>query len=163
MSEVIVRDEPANPLALMKSAVEQGFNTEQLKVLFDLHNAHNANQARTAFAQAKCDVQQKATAVIKATLNEGTKKKYASLEDIDQMIRPLYTDAGLSLDFSEDDCPLDGHMRVRMVVTHRLGHTEERHMDVPLVDSGAASKNRTWGKGSTFSVVLPTVTEETKL
>lgn len=153
-SEVIVRGEENNPLHFIAVAVEKGFSTDQLKVLFDLHNKHNENVARQAFAQAVCNVQQRIMAVVRNKENPQTHSRYADLEAIDKMLRPIYTDEGLALKFSETDCPLDNHMRVRLTVLHRLGHTDESNIDLPIDSAGIAGKTNktlTHAKASTFT------------
>lgn len=134
-----------NLLAVIAQAVaDPRMDVEKMSKLLDMHERIMADQRRTAYMAAMARVAIKLPEI--GRLGESHHGKYARLEDIDRAIRPIISEAGLSMSF--DSAPVDGKIRVTCKLSHSAGYAEEKHIDLPLDTSG--SKN---GAQSVISTV----------
>jgi hypothetical protein len=112
-------------------------------------------QNKQKFYAAMNEVQANLPAIVNNAWNDQTKSRYAKLEIIAKALRPVYTAQGFSVSFTQDDSPIEGHIRVRGRLAHRDGHVEDHyHVDVPLDSAGIAGKvNKTpvHATGSSFT------------
>jgi hypothetical protein len=67
--------------------------------------------------------------------------KYASYEQLDKALRPIYIKHGMAISFSGAEAPA-GKVRVLCVVSHRDGHAERYQLDL-AIDAGAAQLTKT--------------------
>jgi hypothetical protein len=74
--------------------------------------------------------------VIKGVLHN----KYARWEDIDRIIRPLYSEEGFMLSFDSEPGSKPGLTRWTIICAHIQGHKERR--SVELIDDEGGSKNK---------------------
>lgn len=128
--------QPVDPIMF---AIEKGMDADSIGKLVALLEGRERQAAERAFTEAISDVSAKAGVIIKS--KSGPKAKYAPLDQVNFVLTPLYTAAGLSLSFSEADCPFadKGWKRHVCDVRHKLGHKERYHVDLPL--DNADSKN----------------------
>lgn len=124
-------------LDIIRTAVENKFDAQQLKVLFDLQCAHHANQAREAYFTSMNPCQADMLTVIRDKQNTQTQKMYAPLETIKTYAKPVYTKHGFSLAFTAEAGTTPGLTTVHLDVTHIRGHTQRTTLpNVPLDDKG---------------------------
>jgi ERF superfamily len=112
-----------------------------------------ADEARLQFNKAMNRAQAEMQPIVRDAENTQTHSRYAKLETIDQIIRPIYTAHGFSLSF---DCePVDGaSIRITCEVAHELGYSRSYHLESGLDSTGAQGKvNKTplHALGSTVS------------
>lgn len=125
-----------------------------LKIKMDLHELElRKYNAQVEFASAKAALQAVAPRVAKngKIVNHKTdmlQSRYALLEDIDLILRPLFEEYGFSMSIT-NAATSGSLMRFVAKVTHRLGHWEEVAIDLPR--DGSGSKNETQGAVSTSS------------
>lgn len=74
------------------------------------------------------------------------KQKYATLEDINEAVKPILQKHGFGVSFRVKQ---NGHIIVTGILSHREGHSEETEMMLPADNSG--SKNAVQAIGSTVS------------
>jgi hypothetical protein len=142
---------PADPmLALLSRAVEKGFDADQLGRLVDLQRQVKADQAAEAYAQAMRLAQQEMPTVVRDKVNAGVSKKYATLENVQRAIKPIYTKHGFALSFGTADSPLPDHIRVVCDVHHQGGKTAAYKGDFPT-DAQNKAKSGIQATGSTMS------------
>jgi hypothetical protein len=67
--------------------------------------------------------------------------KYASYEQLDRALRPIYIKHGMAISFSGAEAPA-GKVRVLCCVSHRDGHAERYQLDL-AISSGAAQLTNT--------------------
>ncbi len=65
----------------------------------------------------------------------GMDRKYGKYEDIDEAIRPLYSEEGFSVAWKTEE-GASGKIRMVGVCSHRDGHSEEFRVDLPHDSSG---------------------------
>lgn len=132
-TEVIERHEaPPEPLRMIEQAIQCGFKSEDLKVLFDLYNQRTQDLAREAFHHALVAAQRDMPTVVRDKANPQTRSMYATLETIQRACKPAWERHGFALSFGEDDCPLEGHKRTICDVRHVAGHSARYWVDLPL-------------------------------
>lgn len=66
---------------------------------------------------------------------------YASYEQLDKVLRPIYIKYGMAISFSGAEAPA-GKVRVLCCVSHRDGHAERYQLDL-AIDQGAAQLTKT--------------------
>jgi len=121
----------ANPLLLLERAVEKGMDPAQLKALVDLHEQWRAARAAEAFAESMNACQSEMPIVVRDALNQKTESKFARLETVQQIAKPVYTRHGFALSFAEEDSNTQGFKRTICDVRHRGGHCVRYHLDLP--------------------------------
>lgn len=121
-------------MGLMQIALETG-KVEQLQILQDMHFKQQAREAEIEFNQAMNAIQAEIGRVRPDLLNPQTSSKYASYQALDKEIRPIYTRNGMSLSFSEEDCPKPDHVRIICYVSKGL-HTRVYRKDMPVDNKG---------------------------
>ena len=154
-THVLERAAPPEPLSLIQIAVEKGYDPAQLKVLVDLQAAVEAQQARKAFNVAMTACQSEMPLVVKDSENAHTRSRYAGLECVQRVARPVYTKHGFSVAFGTMDSPLAEHVRLIADVRHTQGHNERYQADIPLDGKGSqggkSAMNAPQATGSTYS------------
>lgn len=144
----------SSPSGLLAMAVQRGADPVQLGQLLDLKERYDREEARKAYAEAMTAVQNEAPVIAKDALNKQTASQYAKLEAINAGLVPVYTKHGLSLSFSQGEAEKPEHIRIQCQITHKLGHTENRYVDLPLDMTGIAgtvNKTAIHATGSTYS------------
>jgi hypothetical protein len=145
--------EAGTPADLLRIAVVGGADVEKLERLMALQERWEKEQARKAFFAAMNRVQSQVEPIIKRSVNQQTRSKYAKLEAVNRVLKPLMTQEGFSVAFSEGEGK-DGQVRVNAMVMHKDGHSQEYHVDLALDNKGmqgAVNKTEVHGKASTLS------------
>lgn len=122
------------PLSLMSRALELG-QVEQLQILQEMHFKQQTRDAEIEFNMAMNAVQAEIGRIAPDLNNPQTSTKYASYKALDKVLRPVYTKHGLSLSFSEEDCPKAEHVRIICYVSKGL-HTRIYRKDMPVDNKG---------------------------
>jgi hypothetical protein len=146
---------PANLLeVIMRAASDPGVDAEKMDKLWHLHERISARQAEMAFNTAMNVCQAEIPAVLRNKINEEKNARYADLEQLDKVSRPIYTKHGFALSFGTADCPLPGHARQTCLVSHTGGYSRLYQADIPLDltgPKGNPNKTGVQGFGSTMS------------
>lgn len=119
---------------------------DKLQKMLDMQERvmnRNARQAFTAdLANMQCELP------IVAKNGEGhNKAKYAKLEDINETIRPTLQKFGFAVTFRVKQA--EKSVTITAILSHKLGHSEETDLTLPLDVSG--NKNAVQAVGSTVS------------
>lgn len=138
-------------LVIQRAATDPNCDVEKMERLYAMHERMLDRQAAQEFAEAMALCQAEAKKAAKDRTNTQTKSDYATLEAIDEAIRPVYTRHGFSLSFDTDESPLANHVRILCDVMHKGGHTKSYKYDNPMDDKGIAgtvNKTATHARGS---------------
>jgi len=149
---ITYKDNDTNNLITL--ALEKGSNLENLEKLLAIKERFEANQARKVYAQDFAKAQSEIEPVIKKAVNPQTHSKYALLENINEVIKPIYTKYGFSVTFNEIDSPSSDYIRLLACVKHYMGHAEEYRYDSPFECTGLkgnSNMTKTHGKASAVS------------
>lgn len=151
MANEITTTPPANFMTIIQNAISNpAMTAEVLHSLIDANERIMKNQAEIDFNQAMTRLQ-KVLPIIhqKSEIKHGDKliAKYAKYDEIDKIIRPLYSAEGFSLSFNSK--AVDNHIIYYGTVAHASGYSRTAEMILPADTSGA--KNGVQAQGSTLS------------
>lgn len=146
--------QPQTPLAIIDAAVQKDIDPASLEKLMELQERWDMKQAKTAYNQAMVAFQSSVPTIHKGRVNEGTRSKYASFDDIMRIIRPELQRHGLAVTFSQTETP--DTITITCRVMHRDGHSEESPFSLPKDDpiksnSGKRVTNLAQAQGSANS------------
>lgn len=136
---------------IQKMLTNPKVDVKKLRELLNMRNEARADEARMIYNRAMRDAQQEIEPIARDA--QGENSKYAKLEDIDRLIRPIYTKHGFSLSFNNGEMPIP-QVRVLCTVAHIDGHSEMKQLDGYLDNAGPKGiKNKTdmQGLGSSVS------------
>ena len=110
------------------------------------------DEARRAYLSAMAQVQAEIGPIWRNRKNEHTRSTYADLASIEKIVTPILTQHGFSTTAVPVSCNLQGHIRMRLTISHKDGHERHYEDDFPLDNAGSQGKiNKTdiQAKGST--------------
>lgn len=139
---------------LIQMAMDKDFDVEKLSAFLAVQKEWEANEAKKAFSLAMSECQKKMPMIVKTAFNEQTRSLYAKHEMICKLIKPVYTEHGFSLSFSQGKADIEGEIRTLCDMDHGQGHSKHYHIDLPRDDGGIkgnVNKTPIHAKGSTFS------------
>ncbi len=156
MDEAMTKKEPAES-GLMgvieRAALDPNVDVDKMERLLAMQKDIYSVQAERAFAEAMTACQTEMPKIAKkARGDKGT--MYATLEAVNDSIRPIYTQHGFSLSFGTGDTDKDGMIKILCDVAHNGGHTRKYQFELPLDDSGpkgTKNKSGVQAAGSTIS------------
>lgn len=141
--------QPAGAESMMaiisKAATDERFDVEKLERLMGMYERMQDKQAEVEFNSAMAQMQVEIPSI--AERGVGHNIKYATLEDILDVVRPIMHKYGFALVFKVDNTP--DSIKVTGVLMHAAGHSIETSMSLPSDTSG--SKNRVQALGSSTS------------
>lgn len=109
----------------------------KLEQLLAMQERIMARQAAQEYSEDMNAAQHDLSVVSQDAANPQTKSKYASYAALDKAVRPIYTKYGFGLSFDTADGAPEGWVRVVCRVSHKGGHIETRHIDMPADGKGA--------------------------
>ena len=161
MSKVTERKEIA-PLSestalvavIERAARDPSIDIDKMERLLAMQERIFQRDAKAEFNAAMSACQAEMPRIAPTFRNEQTQSDYAALEEIDRIARPIYTRHGFALSFGTEDCPIENFYRQTCKVSHRGGHEEMRHADLPIDTvglKGNPNKTGIQGFGSTMT------------
>lgn len=134
--------------AILELARDSSFDVEKLRALTEMQERAEDRQALRAFAIDMAAAQSECQAVVRNTEvkleKDGVSRgsyKYAALENIDEMIRPIMTKYGFSVTYDRAPRQGDGGgFVVTGTLWHRGGHSITASFPLPL-DTGPGRGN----------------------
>jgi len=139
--------EPRTPSAmdLLSIALQKDAAIDVIERLAALQEKALAKEAEQDYFRALHTAQEEVPSIEpnKEVKTSGGKLlyKYASYEQLDKALRPIYTKHGMAIAFSGAEAPA-GKVRVLCCVSHRGGHAERYQLDL-AIDPGAAQLTKT--------------------
>ena len=137
---------------ISRAALDPHVDVQKLERLLDIQERLLVDQRRTAFRAALARLQEKLPQIAKSGNILGTngqvRNKFAKIEDIDVVIRPLCAEEGFSFSF-DSKAASGGMIEFTGTLHHREGHAETKTMTLP-VDTGAG-RNAVQSVGSSTS------------
>lgn len=131
----VAKEDPI--ISLIRASTEKGVDATALTKLYDLYERETKRRAEQEFNDAMSRCQKTMPLVVRDGMNKQTSSKFASLDAINPIVKPVYTEAGFSLCFAEDDCAIPSYKRTICDVLHQGGHSKRYHIDLPLDGVGA--------------------------
>ncbi len=146
-----------SPIIRIAELVQQSngkIDTAGMEKMMEMHFRYEADEAKKVFAADFAVAQSDMGAVVKTKNNSQTHSKYAGLENVLEMSKPVYTKHGFSIIFYEGKAEEAENIRVCADVLHKAGHKETYHFDVPLDGKGIkgnVNMTKIHGKASSVS------------
>lgn len=146
-------------LSLMKLALQNKSDVDVLERLVTLKERVDKNNARAAFIAALSAFCAECPPIVKTRENSqfdvtrnGVKRKakYAPLEDIDRIARPIAAKHGLV--WTWDTTVDDKLMYVTCRVLHALGHSETATVSMPYASNAGSSPQQKYGSTQTYGM-----------
>jgi len=137
-----------------RAARDPHIDIDKIERLLVMQERIFAKNAEAEFNAAMAACQAEMPRIVPTFRNEQTQSDYAALEEIDRIARPIYTGHGFALSFGTEDCPIKDYYRQTCKVSHRAGHSEMRHADLPIDTvglKGNPNKTGIQGFGSTMT------------
>lgn len=127
-----------NPETLLLKAIETGQSVDTIERLLALRERLQAEASAQAYRQARLAVQREAPKILKTQSVKDKygkeRYKYATLEQITDVYKPLLVRNGFSYRYDTD--AVSGAVTVIMTISHIGGHDETNRFRVPI-DPGA--------------------------
>lgn len=130
-----------NPMMMLHRMIEAGHDPDKLERMIDLAERYEANVAKKEYAEAMSRAQNAMPRVVKDKENSHTRSRYASLENVQVRIKPVYMAEGFTVSFSEVEPMREGNIRLRALVRHISGHSEEFFREAPVDSKGPKGNN----------------------
>lgn len=121
---------------IARAVADPRIDVEKMERLLAMQERVMADQRKTAFMAAMARLQAVLPQINK--YGQGKNSKFAKLEDIDLVIRPLLAQEGFSFSFDEE-AHTDKTVTFIAVLSHSDGHSECKRVTVP-VDSAASNR-----------------------
>lgn len=131
---------------ISKAASDSSVDIDKLERLMQMHERMQARTAQESFNAAMAEMQCEIPTIAERAKGHGT-IRYATLEDISDVVKPIMKTHGFAISFKVEHAPAG--LSVTGILMHRAGHREETTMLLPLDTSG--SKNAVQAVGSTTS------------
>lgn len=111
-------------------------SADDLGKFFDMQRQWEQDNARRAYAAAMLAAQGEMRPVVRGRTNEQQRSKYAALEDIHDVIKPIWLKHGFTLSYGSDQSPYPEHYRVTCDCLHEGGHVTHHVLDGPGDEKG---------------------------
>lgn len=125
-----------DPIGLFKLAIESKAGADTLERVMAVRRELRAERAQEAFESALSDFQSECPVIVK-TVSVPTKDgreayKFAPLEEVESVIRPLEKKLGFNHTFDTDTASAPGWVIAKCIITHRAGHSRTSTIKLPL-------------------------------
>lgn len=120
-----------------RAARDPAVDIDKMERLIAMQQRVQSRQDQIDYDNAMADAQSGMRAIRADLHNKQTQSDYASYAALDKAVRPIYSANGLALSFGTDEGAPEGCVRVFCIVSHRSGHRERRHLDMPADGKGA--------------------------
>jgi hypothetical protein len=129
-----------NPVMQMLAAAVDKGQDASVKELVQILREERDYNAQLEFNQAMNRCQSKMKRISADMENPQTRSRYASYAQLDRTVRPIYTEEGFSLSFSDGDRIDPETLRIVCYLSHSAGHTRILNKDMPVVTVGPQGK-----------------------
>lgn len=146
----IVSESAAIIQLIERAASNPNVDIDKMERILNMRREMQRDQAKAAFMSALADMQTELPAIQERgeiKIGSGKPQRYALWEDINDAIKPVLARHGFALSFKTGQS--EAKISVTGILGHRLGHSEETTMLLPLDTSG--SKNAVQAVGSSTS------------
>lgn len=136
MADLAVSPTPQiTPLHLLQLALEKESNIDVIERIARMQREERAYQAEVDFNAALSRCQARMKRIAADSENAKTKSRWPSYAALDRVLRPLYTEEGFSISFSEEEGSTSEVLKVIAYVC-RDGHTRVYRKTMPVDTKG---------------------------
>ena len=137
-------------LAMIQWAVQNQVDAGNMRQLLDMHTEVVKRAAEVAFKQSMVRLQSRIPALFKTSeivVSGATRSRYAALESIDKVVRPLMSEEGFSVSYDSEQAT--GGTVWKCIISHSDGH-QRTYCLPPMPNDNSGSKNAVQAIGSTI-------------
>ena len=154
LADPVANDNPY--VVLLGKMIERDLDPKQVGEMLGVAERYSTIMSQKAYNQAMTAAQGEMPAIIRDSENTHTKKRYASWEGLNQLIKPVYSRHGFSLSFTEEPSKSTAEgLWMICHCRHAQGHTEIVQGIFPRDGTGAkggsSAMNAIQAVGSTRS------------
>jgi len=153
--KTVLSSEETTILSLIERvASDLTIDLDRVEKFLDMHAKIKDESSRKAYNDAMSLAQSEMPQVLRTARNSQTNSNYATLESIDEAMKPVITKHGFSLSFEPRQSQQEGHIGIKCLVAHRDGYERWYDADIPIDSAGlkgTVNKTRTHAFGSTMS------------
>ena len=128
---------------------------ERAREIYNLQREIEADLAEREYIRVRSLVEQELEPVAKDASNPSTKSRYATLPQVIQAVRPIYSKHGIVVEFDTADSQRgEAWIKVLAFLSHESGYKRAYHIDMPADGKGAQGRDvmtRTHATGSAVS------------
>ena len=141
---------------IFRYAIEKGGGPETMTTLMNIRRELNAEQAKKAFDEALSGFQSKCPVIVKGKgvpdRSGSVAYKFAPIEQIENVIRPVELEYGFSHTFDQDVSSVPGWVIASCIVTHVGGYSRPATVKLPLgTKTGIMSETQVYASALTFA------------
>lgn len=125
------------PMQMVYQLVAKGADFASVREMLDYSRGLERESAATAFNVALAAAQAEMGVVAVNATNPQTRSRYATYDQLDRELRPIYSRHGFALSFNDGDTDKPDWVRIECFVSHVDGHTRTYHKDMPADGKGA--------------------------
>jgi hypothetical protein len=151
---------------IQRAAADPACDIEKMERLMAMHERMQAKNAEQAFNAAMAQMQCAIPTVGEDATNAHTKNSYATLDEINYIIKPIMQSHGFAVTFKVDHAAAG--ISITGILMHSAGHREQTTLLLP-VDTGpgrnavqAAGSSITYGKRYVMCALLNITTGEAR-
>lgn len=139
---------------LARAAADPNVDVAKMREIKDLIREVEEDEARRKFNAAFLAARREMPEVVKDRVNDHTRSKYATLENVSRSIDATAHKHGFAHSFTTADSPLPGHYRIECRLLHDSGYEHEPfRVDLQADTAGAkGTSNKTPIHGTTSTI-----------
>ena len=126
----IIRPDPFIEM-VERLAANENVDPDKLQKIVDVQMQVFDRNAETEFNVAMSRVQSKLPTVYEKSFNPQTQSRYAKIEHIAKVIKPIYTAEGFSTTFSQGKPITEGYMGIDGELRHSGGYKRSYWLELP--------------------------------
>lgn len=152
---------PVQVLSMISGLVQkENFDIDALEKLIKLQNDAEDRQSKRAFNMALSEMLGEIPVISKTGLNTFQGTKFAKLEDVVEITRPILNKYGFSITYKQEQQMMENiktepnsifcMMTVTCILKHREGHEESNSIQLPIATIKGQTPIQAMGMGSTY-------------
>lgn len=149
-----VRQKKVTPMMLVQKSIENNAPIDTIERMVALAERQIARDAELDFNEALTACQSEIAPVFTNKENTSTHSRYATYDQLDRAIRPIYTKHGFAPSFDTEPTEKVDTVLVTCLLSHVDGHKRKYRIDMPADGKGAKGNDvmsKTHAAGSAVS------------
>lgn len=147
-----VEPNQSNMMAILSSAVNKG-DKEMLETIAKLYREERDDARRIAYNDAMALAQSEMRKITPNASNPMTKSQYATYDAMDEVLRPIYTKHGFSIEYNTKPSEDPRLMHAVCRLSHREGWYQDFNIDMPADGKGARGNDVMTATHATMSAI----------
>jgi len=141
------------PMGLLQAAIDSGTPLSEMKELYALVQQMRLDEAQERFAERLAEFQRDCPRIHKSRKTQGNFSfGYASLDDIDEKIRPILGRLNIVVAFDSEHTTANNENVINVTVRVRVGsYYEDRKFGCPIPKDLRASDSQKWGAALSYA------------